>query len=70
MDTYNLHQYDHNTKEDDTLNLTTYQWTTLAAKVKTLLDAQTINDRGWLEKAEKKTLTASELAWLTFIVAK
>ncbi|WP_312151044.1 lysozyme [Paenibacillus odorifer] len=57
-------------KEDDTLELTNYQWTTLRAQVKALLDAKTITDTSWLEKIDDKTLTTSELAWLTFIVAK
>jgi GH24 family phage-related lysozyme (muramidase) len=59
-----------NTEEDDKLTLTTYQWTTLRAQVKALLDAKTITDTSWLTKIDTKTLTTSELAWLTFIVAK
>ncbi|MEK5419367.1 lysozyme [Paenibacillus sp. FSL L8-0708] len=57
-------------KEDDTLELTNYQWTTLRTQVKALLDAKTISDTSWLTKIDKKTLTTSELAWLSFIVAK
>lgn len=57
-------------KEDETLELTNYQWTTLRTQVKKLLDAGTINDTTWLNKLEKKTLTISELAWLTFTVSK
>ncbi|OME03359.1 hypothetical protein BSK54_07855 [Paenibacillus odorifer] len=57
-------------KENDKLELTTYQWTTLRTQVKALLDAGTINDKTWLDKIDKKTLTTSELAWLSFIVAK
>lgn len=57
-------------KEDDTLELTDYQWTTLHTQVKALLDAGTIKDTTWLDKVVKKTLTTSELAWLTFIVSK
>jgi GH24 family phage-related lysozyme (muramidase) len=59
-----------NTEEDDKLTLTTYQWTTLRAQVKALLDAKTITDTSWLTKIDAKTLTTSELAWLSFIVAK
>jgi GH24 family phage-related lysozyme (muramidase) len=59
-----------NTKEDDTLELSAYQWTTLRTQVKALLDAKTISDTSWLTKIDKKTLTTSELAWLSFIVAK
>jgi len=59
-----------NTKEDDKLELSTYQWTTLRTQVKALLDTKTISDTSWLTKIDKKTLTTSELAWLSFIVAK
>ncbi|MEK5414511.1 lysozyme [Paenibacillus sp. FSL L8-0708] len=59
-----------NTKEDDTLELTNYQWTMLSTQVKALLTAGTISDTSWLTKIDKKTLTTSELAWLSFIVAK
>ncbi|MEK3735727.1 lysozyme [Paenibacillus sp. FSL H7-0941] len=58
------------TKEDDTLELTNYQWTMLSTQVKALLAAGTITDKTWLTKIDKKTLTTSELAWLSFIVAK
>ncbi|WP_052091955.1 lysozyme [Paenibacillus sp. FSL H7-0357] len=57
-------------KEDDTLELTNYQWTTLRAQVKALLDTGTIKDTTWLDKIDSKELTTSELAWLSFIVAK
>ncbi|KUP24930.1 lysozyme [Paenibacillus sp. DMB5] len=57
-------------KGDDKLELTTYQWTTLRNGVKALLDAGVIKDESWLDKIDKKTLTTSELAWLTFVVAK
>ncbi|MDH6430296.1 MULTISPECIES: lysozyme [unclassified Paenibacillus] len=58
------------TKEDDTLELTNYQWTMLSTQVKGLLTAGTITDKTWLTKTDKKMLTTSELAWLSFIVAK
>jgi GH24 family phage-related lysozyme (muramidase) len=57
-------------KEDDILELTKYQWTTLSTQVRALLDAGTINDSTWLDKIDKKTLSTSELAWLSFVVAK
>jgi GH24 family phage-related lysozyme (muramidase) len=57
-------------KEDEELELSNYQWTTLRAGVKALLDAKTISDTSWLDKIDKRTLTTSELAWLTFVVAK
>ncbi|MEK8211642.1 MULTISPECIES: hypothetical protein [unclassified Paenibacillus] len=52
------------------MELTSYQWNTLRAQVKALLDAGTIKDTAWLNKIDNKTLTTSELAWLTFTVAK
>ncbi len=58
------------TAKEDTLELTNYQWTMLKTQVKALLDAGAISDKTWLEKIEKKTLTVSELAWLSFIVTK
>ncbi|MEC0169934.1 lysozyme [Paenibacillus graminis] len=58
------------TKEDYKLELTTYQWTTLRTQVKTLLDEGKITDKSWLDKIDKKTLTTSELAWLSFVVAQ
>lgn len=57
-------------KEDDTLELTNYQWATLLKQVDALLTAGTITDNTWLAKIEKKTLTVSELSWLAFIIAK
>lgn len=57
-------------KEDDTLELTNYQWTILQTQVNALLAAGTITDKTWLTKIDKKTLTTSELAWLSFIVPK
>jgi GH24 family phage-related lysozyme (muramidase) len=57
-------------KEDEKLELTTYQWGTLRVQVKALLDEGKINDTSWLNKIDKKTLTVSELTWLTFTVAK
>lgn len=57
-------------KEDKKLELTNYQWGTLRAGVKALLDTKTITDASWLDKIDKRTLTTSEFAWLTFTVAK
>jgi GH24 family phage-related lysozyme (muramidase) len=57
-------------KEDEKLELTTYQWGTLRVQVKALLDEGKIYDTSWLNKIDKKTLTVSELTWLTFTVAK
>lgn len=55
-------------EEDDILQLTNYQWTTLAAGVDSLLKRKVITDTTWLDKISKRTLTVSELAWLTFII--
>ncbi|WP_213084128.1 peptidoglycan recognition protein family protein [Cohnella massiliensis] len=56
-------------KEEETLELSAYQWQTLRAGVAALLDKGAITDKTWLEKIDKKTLTTSELSWLTFVVA-
>jgi len=48
------------------LNLSNYQWQRIETGVKSLLDRKIISDQGWLEKAQKRTLTRDELAWLTF----
>ncbi|MEK5278648.1 glucosaminidase domain-containing protein [Paenibacillus sp. FSL H7-0735] len=66
----NLTQYDAQDGEDNTLELANYQWAMLQTQVKALLDSGAIQDKSWLEKIEKKTLTTSELSWLSFIVAK
>ncbi|THF73270.1 hypothetical protein [Cohnella fermenti] len=55
-------------KEDYKLELSNYQWATLRAGVKALIDKGTIKDTAWLDKIGNKTLTTSELAWLTFAV--
>lgn len=57
-------------KEDETLELSKYQWSILRDQVGALLDAGRITDQAWLTKIEKNTLTTSELAWLAFTVAK
>lgn len=54
-------------EEDDTLQLTNYEWSALETKIKALLDQGKMNDVAWLEKAKNRTLTVSELAWLGFM---
>jgi flagellar protein FlgJ len=61
---YNLKKYDQ--EADVMLNLSNYQWQRIETGVKSLLDRKIISDQGWLEKAQKRTLTRDELAWLTF----
>jgi flagellar protein FlgJ len=58
---YDLTKYDV-TEEDDDLKLTETQWTMLVNSLK-----QQPIDKSWVEKAEKKTLTLSELTWLNTI---
>jgi flagellar protein FlgJ len=61
-----LNQYD---REDETLELSVYQWGVLEAGVKALLDRGVIKDKSWMDKVKAKTLTTSDLSWLTFVVA-
>ncbi|WP_082672900.1 peptidoglycan recognition protein family protein [Paenibacillus senegalimassiliensis] len=55
--------------DEDKLILSNYQWGVVEDNVKKLLDRKVITDQNWLQKAENRTLTASELAWLTFVIA-
>ncbi|MBW7452425.1 lysozyme [Paenibacillus sepulcri] len=56
-------------KEDEKLELSKYQWTTLTEGIQSLLERKVITDKTWLDKAKSNKLTVSELSWLTFIVA-
>lgn len=57
------------TKEDeDKMKLTTSQKTILIAALKGLLEQKVITDTSWIEKAEKGTLTVSELTLLNIII--
>jgi flagellar protein FlgJ len=51
------------------LQLSNYQWGVLEANIKALLDKKVITDQIWLDKVKTRTLTTSELAWLTFVVS-
>jgi flagellar protein FlgJ len=62
--TYGLKQYDK--EADNQMQLSNYQWQRIEIGVKSLLDRKIISDTAWLEKAQKRTLTRDELAWLTF----
>ncbi|CAM3877198.1 C39 family peptidase [Cohnella lubricantis] len=55
---------------DEVLQLSNYQWGVLESNVKQMLDNKTITDETWLTKIKERTLTASELAWLTFVVVR
>ncbi|MNW70263.1 hypothetical protein D3C74_495060 [compost metagenome] len=48
--------------------LTTSQKNMLVAALKGLLEQKVITDKSWIEKAEKGTLTVSELTWLNIII--
>jgi flagellar protein FlgJ len=61
---YNLKKYDQ--EADNKMQLSNYQWQRIETGVKSLLDRKIISDQWWLEKAQKRTLTRDELAWLTF----
>lgn len=56
-------------KEDEKLELSKYQWTTLTKGIQSLLERKVITDKTWLDKAKSNKLTVSELSWLTFVVA-
>lgn len=56
-------------KEDEKLELSKYQWTTLTEGIQSLLERKVITDKTWLDKAKSNKLTVSELSWLTFVVA-
>jgi flagellar protein FlgJ len=62
--TYGLKRYDE--EADNQMQLSNYQWQRIEIGVKSLLDRKIISDSAWLEKAQKRTLTRDELAWLTF----
>ncbi len=64
----NLYNTTEAIKGDDILELTKYQWDALKNNVEALLKAGTISDKAWLTKISEKTLTVSELAWLSFIL--
>lgn len=56
-------------EDEDKLELSNYQWQSLRNGVSELIAAGKINDKTWLDKIDKRTLTVSELSWLTFTVA-
>lgn len=56
-------------EEGEDLQLSNYQWGVLESNVKSMLDRKVITDASWLDKVKTRTLTTSELAWLTFVVA-
>ncbi|GIO39088.1 hypothetical protein J41TS12_39490 [Paenibacillus antibioticophila] len=56
-------------EEDDKLELSNYQWQSLRNGVSELIANGKITDKTWLDKIDKRTLTVSELSWLTFTVA-
>lgn len=56
-------------KGEDVLELSKYQRDTLIAGLEKLIADGTINDKTWVEKAKSGSLTLSELAWLSFILA-
>lgn len=56
-------------EEVEDLQLSNYQWGTIEDKIQALLDSGKIKDKTWLEKAKARTLTVSDLLWLTFTIA-
>ncbi|PWW06345.1 GH24 family phage-related lysozyme (muramidase) [Paenibacillus cellulosilyticus] len=57
------------TKEEEDMTLSNYQWGVLETNVSKLLSNKTITDAAWLDKVKQRTLTVSELSWLTFVVS-
>ncbi|MNW42231.1 Peptidoglycan L-alanyl-D-glutamate endopeptidase CwlK precursor [compost metagenome] len=55
-------------EDEEKLVLTTSQKNMLVAALKELLEQKVITDTSWIEKAEKGTLTVSELTWLNTII--
>jgi len=55
-------------KESDTLELTKNQRDMLVTTLQDLVKRGVISDKTWIEKAEKGTLTVSELTWLNTII--
>ena len=53
----------------DVLELTNYQWGTVKENTKLLLQEKIITSNDWLDKAENKTLTISEISWLNMEVS-
>ncbi|MNW63174.1 hypothetical protein D3C74_413550 [compost metagenome] len=57
-----------NREDEDKMVLNTSQRIMLVAALKGLLEQKIITDKTWIEKAEKDTLTVSELTWLNTII--
>ena len=55
-------------KESETLELTKNQRDMLVTTLQDLVKRGVISDKTWIEKAEKGTLTVSELTWLNTII--
>lgn len=66
-DTFDLNQ-ETKKKEDDKMNLKQNEWEILEKEIKNLLDKKVLNNNQWLEKAQKRTLTISELTFLNTII--
>jgi len=54
--------------DEEELKLTDYEWKILSLNVQKLLDQKIITDVKWLEKAQLRTLTNSELNWLNNVI--
>lgn len=67
IEQYNLYKYD-DQKGDDRLDLTNVQQKMLVDALTMLLNKGLISDIAWIEKAQKETLTISELTWLNTII--
>lgn len=54
--------------EDELLKLENYQWDMLVEKLKKCKDDGEFSSEQWVDKAEKRTMTVSDLVWLHFII--
>lgn len=66
IEQYKLYEYDR--EEDDQLKLNDYQQKMLVDALTTLNKQGVITDPSWVDKANKGTLTLSELTWLNTII--
>lgn len=66
IDASDLRKYDD--VEGDNVNLSDNEWNMVAVTLKNLYDDGIISDSSWIDKAENKELTLSELSFLNLII--
>lgn len=55
-------------EDEDKMKLEEYQWKMLESNIANAVEAKIINDKAWLVKVQKRTITNSELNWLNNII--